>query len=182
MKKLFLVAAMSVLTVNANASFFDKLNDKVNKVLTKTSEVLNTATGTSQNQTSGGPVGAFEEAQAKLPTANKYTLPTQETKDYKIENLTLDVKQSFSSTRDADVFVSGEFYNKTNKLLTVKVIVPVYDSEGFSQSDLNISITADANQKVRIRNMKKLYHADHQIAIQQIKYLNCYEVNQFGVC
>lgn len=101
-------------------------------------------------------------------SGKSYTIGNKSTSQYEIRNLKLTEEQiSDQST----IYFSGQAYNKTNKLIRVEIIVPVYENSFYS-TDVRANIVIPAQEKMQIDSAELLVKsANKKLNIQKIRYV-----------
>ena len=101
--------------------------------------------------------GALSKANSALSgsglsgaSGQSYTVPDKVTTQYEIRNLKLSINKVSDSR--TDVQFDGLGFNKTNKLLTVAIVVPVYDKQNYYVSSVRAEVNLPPGEKSRVNS------------------------------
>ncbi|MBP3221786.1 MAG: hypothetical protein J6M43_07090 [Neisseriaceae bacterium] len=122
MKKLSLLMLLAI-SLTACESINTAL-ETANSVLETTGSVLGTNSSSSSTRSLGqGEVFA--------------RVPDKITKEYEIRNLVIYQKPAIVDKNRVKYFVSAEYYNKSNRYISIHISIPLYDTKGFNCSELD---------------------------------------------
>ncbi|MDO4248198.1 MAG: hypothetical protein Q4C79_04420 [Neisseria sp.] len=120
--------------------------------------------------------GALGKANAALSgsglsnvTGQSYTIPDKVTAQYEIRNLKLTLNKVSDSR--TDVKFDGQAFNKTNKLLNVAIVVPVYDKQNYYVTSVRAEVNLPPGEKSRVDKIAPFALEDgHHLNTQKTKF------------
>lgn len=99
--------------------------------------------------------GALDKANSALSTSGTsgnigktYTVADKVTSQYEIRNLKLKLEQ-LNDTR-TDIRFDGQALNKTNKLLNISIVIPVYDQQNYHVTSVRAEVHLPPREKNRV--------------------------------
>ncbi|KPN72613.1 hypothetical protein [Neisseria sp. 83E34] len=99
--------------------------------------------------------GALDKANSALSASNSsgsigktYTVVDKVTSQYEIRNLSLKLEK-LNETR-TDVRFDGQAFNKTNKLLNISIVIPVYDEQNYLVTSVRAQVHLPPGEKTRV--------------------------------
>lgn len=99
--------------------------------------------------------GALDKANSALSASGTsdsigktYTVADKITSRYEIRNLSLKLEK-LNDTR-TDVRFSGEALNKTDKLLNISIVIPVYDGQDYLVTSVRAQVHLPPGEKTRV--------------------------------
>ncbi len=98
-----------------------------------------------------------------------YTVADKITNQYEIRNLKLTINK-ISDSR-TDVKFDGQAFNKTNKLLNVAIVVPVYDKQNYYVTSVRAEVNLPPGEKSRVDTTAPFSLEDgHRLNTEKTKF------------